>query len=59
MDIIILMSWSMWTARNNLIFQGIQPNLQSVQERFKKEFALVVLRAKPSVQQASNQWFHK
>jgi hypothetical protein len=30
MDIIILMSWSIWMARNDLVFQGQQPNLQSV-----------------------------
>jgi hypothetical protein len=30
MDIIVIMSWSIWMARNDLIFQGQQPNLQSV-----------------------------
>jgi hypothetical protein len=46
MDIIILMSWSIWMARNDLIFQGQQPNLQSVKARFRKEFAPVILTAK-------------
>jgi hypothetical protein len=40
------MSWSIWMARNDLIFQGQQPNLQSVKARFRKEFAPVILTAK-------------
>jgi hypothetical protein len=46
MDVIIIMSWTIWMARNDLIFRGINPTLQAAQERFKKEFALVILRAK-------------
>jgi hypothetical protein len=56
MDIIILMSWCIWMARNDLIFKGLQPNLQSVRERFKTEIALVLLRAKPRFQQDMSSW---
>jgi hypothetical protein len=50
------MSWCIWMARNDLIFKGLQPNLQSVHERFKTEFALVFLRAKPRFQQDMSSW---
>jgi hypothetical protein len=56
MDIIILMNWSIWMARNDLIFQGQQPNLQSVKALFRKEFALVILRAKSSLKQPMSSW---
>jgi hypothetical protein len=56
MDIIILMSWSIWMECNDLIFQGQQPNLQSVQAHFRKEFALVILRAKTSLKHPMSSW---
>jgi hypothetical protein len=46
MDIIILIYWSIWTARNGFIFEGRQADLHSVSEKFKSEFALVILGAK-------------
>jgi hypothetical protein len=51
MDIIILMSWSIWMARNDFIFRGQQPAIQAAKERFKSEFALVIHRAKQSLKQ--------
>jgi hypothetical protein len=48
MDIIILRSWTIWMARNDLIFRGEQPSLQVAAQRFKSEFAVVILRAKMS-----------
>jgi hypothetical protein len=44
MNIIITMSWCIWMEQNDLIFKGIQPSLGNL--CFKKEFALVILRAK-------------
>jgi hypothetical protein len=46
MDIIIIMSWCIWMAENDHIFEARQPSLQSVAQRFKHEFALVILQAK-------------
>jgi hypothetical protein len=43
MDVIIIMSWTIWMARNCFIFRGSYPTLQATQERF---FALIILRAK-------------
>lgn len=39
MGIIILMSWCIWMERNDFIFKGIQPNLNSVKARFKIVFS--------------------
>lgn len=47
MDIIILMTWCIRVARNDLIFKNIPAHLSAVLSRFKHEFALVVLRANP------------
>jgi hypothetical protein len=43
-------------ARNDLIFRGIAPNMQSVSDNFKREFALVILRAKVSKQHLMSSW---
>jgi hypothetical protein len=56
MDIIIIMSWSIWMARNDFIFNGLQASLQSAKDCFRKEFALVILRAKPSHKQLLVSW---
>ena len=46
MEIIIVMSWCIWMQRNDLIFKGIQPSNDACLRHFKKEFGLVILRAK-------------
>jgi hypothetical protein len=35
MDIIIILSWSIWTSCNKLIFEGQQPGIPSVKEIFQ------------------------
>ena len=56
MEIIILMNWCIWMQRNDFIFKGIQPSQVSYLQHFKKEFALVILRAKPRHQTPMNLW---
>jgi hypothetical protein len=56
MDVIIIMSWSIWMARNNFIFNGLQPSLQLAKACFRKEFALVILRAKASLKYRMSLW---
>ena len=56
LDVIIIMSWCIWMARNDLIFKNMAASISSVRNRFKSEFALVVLRAKPSAQPALSSW---
>jgi hypothetical protein len=58
LDIVIIMSWCIWMARNDLIFQGQVPDVQFVKNRFKKEFALVILRAKTSSKAALFSWLY-
>ena len=56
MEVIILMSWSIWTQRNDQIFKGIQPSSDSCLQHFKKEFALVILRAKTRHKENMSLW---
>jgi len=46
MEVIILLSWSIWITRNNFIFNGIQPSTQVMKATFTHEFAMVIYRAK-------------
>jgi hypothetical protein len=58
MEIIILMCWCIWTARNDWLFNEEDPNLDNCKCHFKQEFAfaLVILRAKPSRVQQMEAW---
>ena len=46
MMVAILMCWAIWSVRNDFIFRNIQPNVQTAKEIFRKEIALLSLRAK-------------
>jgi hypothetical protein len=46
MEIIMLISWSLWTIRNDFIFKGITPSLYRCKFKFKEELALLVHKAK-------------
>ncbi|XP_039853858.1 uncharacterized protein LOC120712204 isoform X1 [Panicum virgatum] len=46
MEVITLMSWSIWTAQNNFIFKNEAFSIQGTKNAFIKEFALVIQRAK-------------
>jgi len=56
MEIIILMAWAIWKARNDLIFRQINPSLQSCTQFFKSEMKLLLLRAKRSYSPAIDLW---
>nr|TKW05547.1 hypothetical protein SEVIR_7G183800v2 [Setaria viridis] len=45
-EIIILMSWCIWMARNDRIFKEIAPSVQSVLLHFKFIFTQVIHRVK-------------
>ncbi|KAF8689582.1 hypothetical protein HU200_041757 [Digitaria exilis] len=34
MDVVILLCWTIWMARNDLIFRGIQPTIQNSKVTF-------------------------
>jgi hypothetical protein len=54
--IIIIMSWSLWMARNDFVIKGQQPSLLSIKACFRKELALVNARAKSSLKQLMSSW---
>jgi hypothetical protein len=43
-------------AQNDFIFKGQQPVIQEAKVKFKSEFALVIHRAKESLQQHMSTW---
>ena len=56
MDIIITFYWSLWMQRNDFIFRGLQPTPDRCIQHFKKEFGLVILRAKTRHKASMLQW---
>jgi hypothetical protein len=46
MEIIVTMCWAIWIMRNDIIFRNIAHSIQRCRAIFRKEFALVTLRAK-------------
>lgn len=56
MEIIISMSWAIWSVRNEAIFRNVQPSIQNAKRHFWSEFAQVILRAKKSYEPAISQW---
>ena len=49
MMVAILMSWAIWTVRNDFIFKNVQPNVEAAKEIFRKELSLLSLTAKTSI----------
>jgi hypothetical protein len=56
MEVIILMSWSIWRSRNDFTFRQIQPTIASAKENFRKEFRWLLLRAKRAYYPMIEQW---
>ena len=47
MGILIIMSWTIWNSKNNLIFKNKSLSIQGAKSFFKKGFAMVIHREKP------------
>ena len=56
MSLSILLCWTIWTARNDLIFQGIQPSLGQCRATFKKELLLLMHRVKAKHKPQLEEW---
>jgi len=56
MEIIILMSWTIWKSRNDFIFRQIQPSIALAKLNFREEFRLLLLRAKRAYSPLIDQW---
>ena len=53
---VVLICWTIWTARNDLIFKGIQPSLPCARRLFSSEMLLLMHRVKPSLANQFDQW---
>ena len=56
MDTIITMSWCIWMQWNDIIFLRLQYHPQNCKLHFKREFALVIRRAKAHYKEAMSLW---
>jgi hypothetical protein len=56
MEIIISMSWAIWSVRNDAIFRNVQPQISNAKRHFRKDFAQVILRAKKPYVPSISQW---
>jgi len=56
MEIIILLSWTIWKLRNDFIYRGVNPTIQATNLNFKEEWRLLLLKAKKSYSPFIDQW---
>jgi hypothetical protein len=56
MEIVILMTWSIWKCRNAWLFQDKDPTVQQCKNEFVKELHLVTHRAKGRFDSAIPEW---
>ena len=55
-NIVILLCWSIWISRNDLIFQGLQPPTSNCCRIFKKEFVLLGHRVSSKHKALLEEW---
>jgi hypothetical protein len=56
MEIITIMCWSIWKERNAWLFNNKDPTVEHCKTIFKREFALVIHRAKESLVPDMKAW---
>lgn len=56
LGITILVSWAIWTTRNDYIFKGREPNLYSCRDKFEEEPKWIIFRAKRKEYQNFETW---
>lgn len=59
MEIIVIMSWCIWMARNDWIFKAIHPSYQGKKMRFKHIYTLVLHRVKDTWKQPMSEWLEQ
>jgi len=55
-EVVIAACWSIWTSRNGLIFDNEPCSIATWKIRFKEEFGLICIKAKPSRAGPLKQW---
>ena len=58
MEVIILMSWCIWTSRNYGLFNDIDPVADNCKRRFTSEFNLLLHKVKASSLSAITNWIN-
>jgi hypothetical protein len=58
MEIIILMTWVIWTTRNACIFSNIDPLVEDCKRKFLSEFSLLLHRVKPEMVNPMEVWMN-
>jgi hypothetical protein len=56
MEVIILMTWAIWSSRNDWIFNSKDPSVKTCKMKFISEFKLLLLRAKKKNFPVIEQW---
>lgn len=56
MEIIILMTWAIWTTRNDWIFNQQDPSVDRCKAKFIHEFSMFLHRAKAKYFPAIKEW---
>lgn len=49
MGIIIIMTWSIWTLKNDWIFENKDPTVDKYKRKFVKEFSLLLHKANSKI----------
>jgi hypothetical protein len=58
MEIIILMAWSIWTTRNDWIFNNIDPSVENCKQKFISEFSLMMHKIRTDKAPPMLVWLH-
>jgi hypothetical protein len=58
MEIIILMTWAIWTTRNAWVFNNVDPTVQDCKRKFMSEFSLLLHRVKPDLINPLEVWLN-
>jgi hypothetical protein len=56
MEIIILMTWSIWKSRNEWLFENKDPSVHHCKNEFSKELRTVVHRARGKYDNSIPNW---
>jgi hypothetical protein len=56
MELIMLITWSIWVTHNDFIFKAVTPSVYGCRKQFKEELALLVHKAKRKSYNSITDW---